>query len=105
MGSLTALLLRALFDTALTMNNVVVKLLAPAAAATLTCKSMRVATSPDAWREALGVLPRPPPPGTPCASRRVARVVLRGTWRSAHSAACCCASCGLRRSAGLQSVS
>jgi len=37
MGSLTALLLRALSDTALTVNNVVVKLLTPAAAATLTC--------------------------------------------------------------------
>ncbi len=57
MGSLTALLLRALFDTALTVNNVVVKLLAPAAAATLTCKSMRVVTSPDAWRESLRVPP------------------------------------------------
>ena len=56
MGSLTALLLRTLFDTALTVNNVVVKLAAPAALATLTCQSLGVSTCRDGWREALQVL-------------------------------------------------
>ncbi|KAK9844032.1 hypothetical protein WJX81_002459 [Elliptochloris bilobata] len=53
MGSLTALLLRTLFDTTLALNNVVVKLAAPAAVATLTCQSLSVSTCRDAWRQAL----------------------------------------------------
>jgi len=97
MGSLTALLLRALFDTALTVNNVVVKLLAPAAAATLTCKSMRVVTSPDAWRDALGVPPAITSPLGPHAQLGA----LRGSswdapWVSARNATCCGVHTGLR---------
>lgn len=55
MGSLTALLLRTLFDTTLAVNNVVVKLAAPAAVATLTCQSAGVSTCRDGWRGALQV--------------------------------------------------
>ena len=55
MGSLTALLLRTLFDTTLAVNNVVVKLAAPAAVATLTCQSASVSTCRDGWRAALQV--------------------------------------------------
>lgn len=55
MGSLTALLLRTLCDTALTVTNLVVKLAAPAAVATLTCQSASVSTCRDAWRDAVEV--------------------------------------------------
>lgn len=82
MGSLTALLLRTLLDTALTVNNLVVKLLTPAAPATLTCRSLCIATCRDAWRDALQVHPDCRTPGAAaCACMCACACVYKaGLW-------------------------
>ena len=51
MGSLTSLLLRTLFDTQVTVNNVVVKYITPETVATFTCQSITAATATDDWRD------------------------------------------------------
>lgn len=54
-GSLTSLLLRVLFNVSITVNNVVVKYVAPSAVATLTCQSLHIRTATDAWQTEVAV--------------------------------------------------
>lgn len=49
-GSLTNLLLRTLFDTKVTVRNVVIKFESPVTVATFTCHSILIATALDDWR-------------------------------------------------------
>ncbi|KAK9830052.1 hypothetical protein WJX72_009438 [[Myrmecia] bisecta] len=49
MGSFTSMLLRTLFNISVTVNNVVVKYLAPTSVATLTCQSIHAYTAADNW--------------------------------------------------------
>jgi hypothetical protein len=55
LGSITSLLLRALFNVSVRINNLVVKYLAPTSVATLTCQSIHVHTALDGWQANLSV--------------------------------------------------
>ena len=55
MGSLTNLLLRTLFNVSISVNNLVVKYLAPTSVATLTCQSIVMRTAADGWQAGLEV--------------------------------------------------
>ena len=60
MGALTNLLLRTLFDTLVTVNNVVVKYVAHTTVATFTCQSVTAATCQNGWRANYEVIPELP---------------------------------------------
>ena len=56
LGSLTSLLLRSLFDTQVTINNVVIKYVAPTTVAAFTCQSITASTAADIWRDLYQVM-------------------------------------------------
>ena len=61
LGSITSLLLRALLNVSLRVNNLVVKYLAPTSVASLTCQSIHLHTATDNWQAALSVSSFPLP--------------------------------------------
>lgn len=55
MGSFTSLFMQALFNTSVSIKNIVVKYRAPQTLSTLTCGALDVYTAAGAWRLALKV--------------------------------------------------
>lgn len=55
MGSFTSLFMQALFNVTLTVNNVVVKYIAPQTITTMTCGAIKCFTASDGWRVGLQV--------------------------------------------------
>ena len=55
MGSFTSLFMQALFNTSVSINNIVVKYKAPYTLSTLTCGALKLFTAADAWRLAVQV--------------------------------------------------
>ena len=55
LGSITSILVRTLFDTKLSVNNLVVTFVGAAFTSTLTCQSICIQTASSAWRKGLAV--------------------------------------------------